>query len=188
MPTVCTICRHPQRVSIERALLRQIPLRKIASETGTSIAALHRHRKHIPAKLATAEQAERVAEASSLLKGLEQVITDARRLTSRAEKKGNYNAALAGLRTITSSLELLAKVTGQLRPENGGLHLHKHLHTTSATEPGALSDSALEIEIARDVCEATHGFDEREIARLKSLLESLPSLPAAEHEGVLLEA
>jgi len=188
MPTVCTICRHPQRQAIERALLRQTPLRKIAGEMKTSIATVQRHKAHIPARLASAEQASRIAEAGSLLRKLEEVIEHAKRITARAERKGNYPAALQGLRTITNSLELLGRVTGELRAE-GGIHLHKHAHLhTSATEPGALSDGALEIEIARDVAAATNGFDPAEIERLKALLESLPSLPAPGHEAALIEA
>jgi|GEM_PF-3574357 len=189
MPTVCTICRHPQRAAIERALIRQIPLRKIASDVKTSIATLQRHKAHVPAKLATAEQVSKIAEAGSLLKKLEEVIEDARRITGRAERKGNYQAALAGLRTITNSLELLGRVTGELRAE-GGLHLHKHAHVhASAREPGVMSDSDLEVAIARDVAAATDNFNPSEIERLKSLLASLPSLPAPPiSEGVLIEA
>ncbi|MFY9743192.1 MAG: hypothetical protein WAK21_14405 [Candidatus Sulfotelmatobacter sp.] len=169
--------------------MRQVPLRRIASETKTSIAALHRHKAHIPAKLATAEHASKIAEASSLLNGLEQVIEHAKRITARAERKGNYNAALAGLRTITSSLELLGRVTGELRTDGGGLHLHKHQHLhATASEPGALSDFDLEIEIARDVATATNNFDASEIARLKSLIEDVPALPAPGREAALIEA
>jgi len=188
MPTVCTICRHPQREAIERALLRQIPLRKIASDVKTSTGALHRHKKHIPAKLATAEQASKIAEAGSLLRKLEEVISDARRITGRAERKGNYQAALAGLRTITNSLELLGRVTGELRAD-GGIHLHKHAHLhAGATDASTMPDADLELSIARDVSTATNGFDPMEIERLKALLDALPSLPAPGREAVLIEA
>jgi hypothetical protein len=188
MSTICTICRHPERAAIERALVRQIPLRKIASDVRTSIATLQRHKAHVPAKLATAEAASKIAEAGSLLKKLEEVIEDARRITGRAERKGNYQAALAGLRTITNSLELLGRVTGELRPE-GGLHLHRHAHLhASATDASAMADEDLELSIARDVATATNGFDPMEIQRLKALLDALPSLPAPSREAALIEA
>lgn len=188
MPTVCTICRHPQRAVIERSLLRQIPLRAIARDTKTSIAALHRHKAHVPAKLAKAELATQVCEASTLLKKITEVIEDAQRITAKAEKAKNFAAALTGLRTVTSSLELLGKVTGELRAENG-VHLHQHAHLhASPTEPQALSDDALEIEIARDVAAATGNFNPDEIERLKRLLASLPSLPVSRESGLLLEA
>lgn len=118
---------------------------------------------------------------------VEEVIEDARRITSKAEKKGNYAAALQGLRTVTHSLELLGRVTGELRAEGGGLHLHKHLHT-SATEPSTMGDADLELSIARDVAAVTDNFNPSEIERLKSLLaflQTLQALPTA--DGVLIE-
>ena len=43
MNTQCTICRHPKREEIEDALLRRVPMRRIARRYGVSKSAVGRH-------------------------------------------------------------------------------------------------------------------------------------------------
>jgi len=71
MPQTCAICRHEKRTEIEKALLNEQPLRKIAEQTGTSTTALHRHRKeHIAETLACAKQAADEVNADTLFQRL----------------------------------------------------------------------------------------------------------------------
>jgi hypothetical protein len=44
MPRTCTICRHPEREAIDRALVRSEPYRHIAAQYGVSTTALQRHK------------------------------------------------------------------------------------------------------------------------------------------------
>jgi len=46
MPPTCTVCRHPQRQTIESMLAAGWPLRNIAERFATSATALHRHKAH----------------------------------------------------------------------------------------------------------------------------------------------
>ena len=67
MPRTCTLCNHPQRDGIDRALLAGDSYRYIASQFGTSTGALQRHKAHLPAALVKAQAAQEVARADSLL-------------------------------------------------------------------------------------------------------------------------
>ncbi|HJW75024.1 MAG TPA: hypothetical protein VJ787_05060 [Thermoleophilia bacterium] len=65
MPRVCTICEHPDRDSIDAALVSGEPMNLIAGRFDVGPDAVRRHRmRHLSAALAamrTAEQAERRA-------------------------------------------------------------------------------------------------------------------------------
>jgi DNA-binding transcriptional ArsR family regulator len=50
--TQCTICQHPKREEIEDALVRRVPMRRIARRYGVSKSAVGRHiRSHVAEKL-----------------------------------------------------------------------------------------------------------------------------------------
>ena len=52
MNTQCTICRHPKREEIEDALVRRVPMRRIARRYGVSKSAVGRHiRNHVAEEL-----------------------------------------------------------------------------------------------------------------------------------------
>ena len=67
MPRTCTLCNHPQRDRLDRALLAGDSYRYIALQFGTSTGALQRHKAHLPATLVKAQAAQEVARADSLL-------------------------------------------------------------------------------------------------------------------------
>ena len=57
MPPVCTICTHPKRSESDKALITGTPFRTIANRTGTSLAALKRHKdSHLGKALAEAQR------------------------------------------------------------------------------------------------------------------------------------
>jgi hypothetical protein len=118
-----------------------------------------------------AHRAQIVSEATSLLAKIEEVIADAKSITKTAEKKGDFHAALSGLRTITHALEVLGKVSGELQTP-GAFHFHKHqsvhLHGTLPE-----NEAAIEIELARKVAEITDNFSPEKIAELKQLAQAV---------------
>ena len=65
MPRTCSICTHPERHAIDKALVAGEAFRNIAQRFGTSTGALHRHKaEHLPRLLARARRDEdRHAEA-----------------------------------------------------------------------------------------------------------------------------
>jgi hypothetical protein len=114
MPQTCAPCRHPQRPAIDAALLAGEPLRTIADRFGPSKTALLRHREHVPKALAAAKDAERAADADSLLDKVGALLEDAQRLCKKAEAAEDTRTALAGVREVGRVLELLGRLRGEL--------------------------------------------------------------------------
>lgn len=120
MPRTCTVCAHPQRGGIDRALVNSEPLRSIAQQYGTSATALHRHKEdHLPKSLTKAQEAKEVAQADDILAQLKALRNKAMGLLLKAEAAGDYRTALAGVREARACLELLAELEGELdrRPQ-----------------------------------------------------------------------
>jgi len=132
MPPKCSICRHPNRVEIDAALIARQSLRDIARQFATSKDSLARHGEHIPKSLAMAKQAEVVASAETLLEQTHNLLARATRLADKAEHAKNLSAALQGVREIRGVLELLGKVSGELK--------------TSQTNVGIAVQQAIEID------------------------------------------
>ena len=104
MGQVCTVCQMKDVAAINRMVIDGVPLREIVERCGTSLGTLHRHKAHIPATLATAKQAEQVADASSLLSQVQTLLSQAQRLTDAAEHAKNLSVALNGVRSIAGVL------------------------------------------------------------------------------------
>ena len=115
MARTCTICRHDGKEEINRALLDSEPFRHIAARTGTSTTALQRHKnEHLPVALAQAVEAEQVANGDTLLEQLESLRAKASGILTAAEQAGDLRTALNGVKEIRATLELIAKLTGEL--------------------------------------------------------------------------
>lgn len=114
MPRACTICTHPERPAIDRALAEQATLRVIARRFAVSEDALQRHKsEHIPAALSLAKEAESVA-ADDLLAQVIMLQAKTLRILETAEASGTMNVALGAVREARGNIELLAKLTHQL--------------------------------------------------------------------------
>lgn len=117
MPRVCTICTHPKREAIDQALIAgELSYRDIAGRFEISRSSLVRHKQnHLPATLAQAQEAREVANADDLLGQLDQLRAEAHRIKDKAEKAGDFRAALTGIRELVRIVELMAKVSGELQ-------------------------------------------------------------------------
>lgn len=115
-----------------------------------------------------AQQAQEVSEASALLSKVEEVLSDARRITRQAERKGDLSTALNGLKTITHSLELFGRLSGELQ-----MGTRVQVGVAVNTQVTQRTEAELELAIAQHVSAATNNFDATEIARLKAINESI---------------
>lgn len=115
MPRVCTVCEHPSREAIDRALVGDTSNRSLASLYDVSEAAVRRHKaNHLPAKLVMAEQAAEIAEADNLLDQVRDLQSRTLAILEAAEASKQHRTALSAIREARSNLELLAKLLGEL--------------------------------------------------------------------------
>lgn len=113
MPRVCTVCRHPERTSIDEALATgRDSFRGIARQYRVSPDAVERHhRSHLPAQLAKAAAAQEITSASDLLG---QMLDLQRRTLEILEAPDNQKVAVAAISQARQNIELLAELTGKL--------------------------------------------------------------------------
>lgn len=115
MPRVCTICEHPEREAIDRALVAGDANTRLSSVFAVSEQALRRHKAaHLPARLVLAEKAAEVADADNLLGQVGDLQRRTMAVLEAAEASHEHRTALAAIREARGNLELLAKLIGQL--------------------------------------------------------------------------
>jgi hypothetical protein len=115
VPRSCTICEHPEREAIDRALVGDSSNLSVSSLFGVSESAVRRHKaNHLPAKLVMAQAAEEVAEADELLAQVRDLQARTLAILEAAEETRQHRTALAAIREARSNLELLAKLLGEL--------------------------------------------------------------------------
>jgi thioredoxin-like negative regulator of GroEL len=113
----CTVCRHPDVAKIDRALVAGGTAGDIAAQFGTihPEAVSHHRASHLPATLAKAAEAKEIASADVLLERVETIYQRAWSLLEQAEAAGDLKTALQGIGQLRGTLELLAKLMGELR-------------------------------------------------------------------------
>lgn len=119
MPRRCSICTHPEKEAINKALIDgHEAFRPIAARFGLSKSALIRHkRSHLPATLALAQDAHEAAQGDDLLAQLEGLRKEAHAIKDLALGDSEYRTALTGIRELVRIVELMAKVRGELAQE-----------------------------------------------------------------------
>jgi hypothetical protein len=114
---VCTVCSHAKRYEIEELLAtRQASYRNVAQRFGVSLDAVGRHVRsgHIGALIALAADAERAAQADTLLDRIEALHRRTLAILEAAEDTDERRTALAAIREARANLELIGEVTKEL--------------------------------------------------------------------------
>ena len=117
MGRVCTVCSHAKRFDIEELLAtRQASYRNVAQRFGVSLDAVGRHVRsgHIGALLALAADAERAAQADTLLDRIEALHRRTLAILEAVEDTDEHRTALAAIREARANLELIGEVTKEL--------------------------------------------------------------------------
>src|SRR5438874_1481914 len=86
MPRTCTICVHPQRLEIEKAIVTGTSLRDIADQFGPSKNAVMRHRTHVSDAIARSTEALELVRSGVLLDDVRVGEGRAERLYAHAEE------------------------------------------------------------------------------------------------------
>jgi hypothetical protein len=115
MPRSCTICSRPSRNQIDAAFVSGESFQSLARRFGESRSALVRHTKsHLSD--AVASRPAPVSRTESLVHQIDELKTKARSILDKAESQGDLRTALAGIQELARLIELLAKLSGELRP------------------------------------------------------------------------
>jgi hypothetical protein len=117
VPRTCTICTHERRAEIDAALLDGEPYRVIAIRCEASASAVQRHREHLPSFIVKAHEAQEVAQADTLLEQVRSLQTRALSILDKAEDAGDLRTAVSAIREARATVELFAKLSGELQQE-----------------------------------------------------------------------
>jgi len=141
MPRKCSICKSEDVNEINKALVSSASFREISRRFGIDKSALSRHKQnHLPALLDKAEEAKEVTRANNLIDEIERLRVEAKRISRKAEEKGDYRTALAGIRELTRIVELLAKMQGELKDQSVNIVLNPQWIELRTTILSALDD------------------------------------------------
>jgi hypothetical protein len=117
MAQTCSICKHPRRQEIERAMVGKVSCRKIAALYDFSASTVSAHRRHLPEALLGAGRDAKSQEDSELAKATNKLLAQMQTLERRVRHGRNRNTAQAGdlllkiSREIRALLELRARFT-----------------------------------------------------------------------------
>jgi hypothetical protein len=128
LPRVCTVCAHESRYDIDSILVdRSKAYRDIARRYNVSKDAISRHVSggHISELIALAADAERSAQADTLLDRIEDLQARTLAILESSEETREHGTALSAIREARRNLELIGEVTKELnRTPTLNLHLN----------------------------------------------------------------
>jgi hypothetical protein len=112
----CSVCTHPDVNLINERMLTGVSVRAIAEEFDIGRMAVQRHRhNHLPHELVKSKKLQEMAAADDLVTRIESLYEKAIHLITIAEKDKKYQPAVSAIKEARSSLELLAKISGELK-------------------------------------------------------------------------
>ncbi|NLF78723.1 MAG: helix-turn-helix domain-containing protein [Chloroflexi bacterium] len=115
MGRACTVCIHPERDEIDKALAAGDSLSEVERRFGVSPSAASRHaRNHLNPALAKMRAEVKMPAKASLLERVENLIGRAETLFAAASEEGKGAQALNVLKELRALLELLGKASGEL--------------------------------------------------------------------------
>lgn len=111
MPRTCTICKHPQRLQIEKALVIGTSVRDISGQYGPSKTAISRHRTHVKETIARSADAQESVRTGALLDDVragerraEHLFENAEEIRIAALRNNDQRTALQAIRTGSAVL------------------------------------------------------------------------------------
>jgi hypothetical protein len=113
----CTVCDHPERAAIDRALVDGVPgAAALGERYGLARSSVKRHAaRHVPAAVAAASEAATVARGDALLARVEALTVETHRILRTAKREKDHELALRAIARLEKQTELLARLLGELR-------------------------------------------------------------------------
>jgi hypothetical protein len=122
----CKICEHKDRNKIDLDIAsKNGSLRAISDRYSVPIGSLKRHKEsgHVIRKIARAAEAKEVTAASDLLLQVQDLSKRALSILSQAEGTGDLRTACSAIREVRSTIELLLKVSGELKGDQTNVNV-----------------------------------------------------------------
>ena len=111
MPQKCSICKHSNKLEMEREYMRGQPVLQIANSYDVSQSSLQNHlNHHLSRQLVQAYDQKRLSESENIIGEVEELLRRTKRILTEAEDEGKYNLALSAIREARGSYELLSKI------------------------------------------------------------------------------
>lgn len=110
----CKACNLPidDRKALDRSLLRGEPITTLSQQYNLSRDVLYRHKKgHLPAAAARGVQQTELNHGVRLLEDLDDMVSTARRILSKAEADGHSKTALLALKESRASIMAVAQLS-----------------------------------------------------------------------------
>ncbi|MEI2651552.1 MAG: hypothetical protein V9G12_05210 [Microthrixaceae bacterium] len=122
MARACTVCEHDDLEAIDREITGGVPRRVIAARRpDLTDSAIGRHtRSHVSAALVRVDRAEVVeviGRGGTLLERVEALTARVERVLDEADLSGKPSQVLAASKEVRALLELLGKISGELRSD-----------------------------------------------------------------------
>ena len=115
MARTCSVCSSPDRDSIDIALVEGKSLRDVSKQYALSVSSLHRHaQSHLPETVKAAYTVKEQGHAVALLSRVEGLVSEAEQLLKHGKKEKQAKAWASGISELRKTIELLARVTGEL--------------------------------------------------------------------------
>jgi len=110
LPRVCTICGHPQRAEIDRAILNGTRLREISGTWNLSKSAIDRHKAHISKQIKVAETEAGLSTLAEVRKSMAELQRRVERLCTKLERKRDHRATIAAYREAREGLKAVSEL------------------------------------------------------------------------------
>jgi len=113
MSRVCSVCQHPERESIDRALINGASVRDLAGRYTPPLSktAIQRHKEsHLPETLTKAREAAEASHGDDLLKQVRVLQHQTLRILQAAVITQDLRVALAAIGQARGNVELMAKL------------------------------------------------------------------------------
>jgi hypothetical protein len=114
MPKPCSVCTHPSRKEIDRALLSGVPYRTLAARYDLSASALCRHTRHLARYLESMQHQEDQTFQRAILDKLDLLETRLDRMFHKAQETHSLRIALDCVREYIRVIALQEKFRARL--------------------------------------------------------------------------
>jgi hypothetical protein len=113
---LCQVCRSPNALAINMALLTGEPLRSIEERTGHSKSSLQRHQSHIPPLLVAAANSQKAADAATVVSGFCELLESVRGVRIQAYNDGDMRAFFLAAAREQALMAIQAKISESEKP------------------------------------------------------------------------